>query len=139
MMCPKCGTDTLNDFGMIEGVHVDFCGGCKGTWFDEGELAFYTEMPVDLPNINKAMVDGQTTGLGCPRCGIDTHLVEIHYVNEEHPLLDVCPKCKGVFVDRGELPEIERLTVKCRGTEIIGVVAKQLEARGYQILGVQKS
>ena len=138
MMCPKCGTDTLNDFGMIEGVHVDFCGSCKGIWFDEGELAFYTEMPVDLPNIQKAVSEGRNTGLACPRCE-DTHLVEIHYVQDVHPLLDICPKCKGVFVDRGELPEIERLSVKCRGAEVIGVVAQQLEAKGYHILGVQKS
>lgn len=137
MKCPKCGTDTLDPFGHIEGVHVDFCGRCKGIWFDEGELAFYTEMPVDLPNIDKVVRGGVSTGLSCPKC-VDAHLVEVPYVGQLHPLLDVCPTCRGVFVDRGELPEIERLSTRCRGAEVIGIVTSKLEARGYQILGVQK-
>jgi uncharacterized protein len=135
MMCPKCGEDTLDAFGMVEGVHVDFCGKCKGIWFDEGELAFYTEMPVDVPSLQSSMTRGRNTGLPCPRC-TDQQLVEVQYVTGQHPLLDVCPKCKGVFVDKGELPLIEKLTTKVRGAEVIGKVAVQLEARGYQILGV---
>jgi Zn-finger nucleic acid-binding protein len=138
MNCPKCGTDTLDPFGMIEGVNVDFCGGCKGIWFDEGELAFYTEMPADLPELGAVLARGKSTDHRCPHCS-GTRLVEVPYVGTLRPLLDVCPTCRGVFVDRGELPEIERLSVRCRGTEVIGTVAKQLEARGYQILGVRKS
>jgi Zn-finger nucleic acid-binding protein len=138
MKCPKCNTDTLNPFGMIEGVHVDFCGGCKGIWFDEGELAFYTEMPVDVPSLTQDVGTGRDTGLDCPHCG-SVHLVEVHYLKGQHPLLDVCPKCKGVFVDKGELPQIESLSVKCRGANVIGLVAKKLEAQGYQILGVRKA
>ncbi len=138
MKCPKCGTDSLNPFGMIEGVHVDFCSGCKGIWFDEGELAFYTEMPVDLPSLHQDVDGGRDTGLDCPRCG-DVHLIEVHYLKNQHPLLDFCPKCKGVFVDKGELPQIESLSVKCRGASVVGVVAQKLEAQGYHILGVRKA
>jgi Zn-finger nucleic acid-binding protein len=137
MMCPKCGTDTLDDFGMIEGVHVDFCGGCKGIWFDEGELAFYTEMPVDVPDYESSMKSGRQTGLPCPRCE-SQQLFEIHYLHKEHPLLDICPACKGVFIDKGELPMIESMTTKLRGANVIGHVAVQLEKRGYQIMGVGK-
>lgn len=136
MKCPKCEENTLDPFGMIEGVHVDFCGKCKGIWFDEGELAFYTEMPVDIPSIEKALQGGKRTGLECPRCE-SAVLVEVQYLEGQHPLLDVCPGCRGVFVDRGELPQIESLTTKVRGAEVLGHVAKQLEDRGYQILGVQ--
>ena len=138
MRCPKCGENTLDPFGMIEGVHVDFCSGCKGIWFDEGELAFYTEMPVDVPKMADAMAQGRDTGLPCPRCQ-DKALVEVNYLPGEHLLLDVCPGCKGVFVDKGELPQVEALTTKCRGAESIFHVAKQLEAKGYSILGVRKA
>jgi Zn-finger nucleic acid-binding protein len=137
MNCPKCKKDTLNAFGMIEGVHVDFCSGCKGIWFDKGELAFYTEMPVDIPSIDKAMASGRSTGLACPVCQ-NQELVEVHYLPGEHPLIDVCRGCKGVFVDRGELPMIEKSTTRLRGIEVLGQVTKQLEDRGYQILGVHK-
>lgn len=134
-MCPKCGQDSLDAFGMVEGVHVDFCGQCKGIWFDEGELAFYTEMPIDVPSLQSSMTKGRKTGLACPKCP-GQELVEVQYVEGHHPYLDVCPSCKGVFVDKGELPMIEKLTTKVRGAEVIGHVAVQLEKRGYHILGV---
>ena len=104
MRCPKCRTETLDPFGVIEGVHVDFCSECKGIWFDEGELAFYTEMPDDVPDLEKALRHGQSTDQTCPRCG-DQQLVELYYIPGRPPLLDVCPKCRGVFVDKGELPK----------------------------------
>jgi Zn-finger nucleic acid-binding protein len=123
---------------MMEGVHVEFCSGCKGIWFDEGELAFYTEMPEDVPDVGKAVASGRKTDLPCPKCA-DQSLVEVKYVAGEKLLLDVCPTCRGVFVDKGEIPQIERLSVRYRGAESVLTVAKQLEAKGYRILGVQKA
>jgi Zn-finger nucleic acid-binding protein len=138
MMCPKCGKDTLEPFGSVEGVHIDFCKGCKGIWFDEGELAFYTEMPVDVPRLAEALAAGRRTGLECPRCSAQV-LVEVSYLPGEKLLLDVCPGCRGVFVDKGELPEVEKISTRCRGAESILVVARQLEAKGYTILGARKA
>lgn len=136
MRCPKCSTDTLTPFGMIEGVHVDFCGSCKGIWFDQGELAFYTETPVDIPKLDQALAAGRDTGRKCPKC-ITPCLFEVRYLPGKDLLLDVCPACHGVFVDRGELPKIEALSVEVRGAEAIVKVAAELEKRGYKILGMQ--
>jgi len=36
MKCPKCGMD-LHTFEM-EGIKLDRCVSCNGTWFDEGEI-----------------------------------------------------------------------------------------------------
>lgn len=36
MKCPKCGMD-LHQFEM-EGIKVDRCVSCNGTWFDAGEV-----------------------------------------------------------------------------------------------------
>ena len=41
--CPKCNKETLEDFNTAEGVVVDFCTGCKGVWFDSGELELLLE------------------------------------------------------------------------------------------------
>jgi Zn-finger nucleic acid-binding protein len=121
---------------MIEGVHIDFCSTCKGIWFDQGELAFYTETPVDIPKLEEAIAAGRDAGLECPKCQ-GRHLVEVSYIKGQPLLLDVCASCHGVFVDRGELPQIESLSVKVRGAEAIVKVAVELEARGYKILGMQ--
>lgn len=36
MKCPKCGMDlqTIE----FQGIKVDKCGSCNGTWFDDGEI-----------------------------------------------------------------------------------------------------
>ena len=36
MVCPKCGSQ-MNEVEM-SGIKVDRCSGCKGTFFDNGEL-----------------------------------------------------------------------------------------------------
>ncbi|HET7705535.1 MAG TPA: zf-TFIIB domain-containing protein [Thermoanaerobaculia bacterium] len=36
MKCPKCGMDlTTIEF---QGIHIDKCPNCNGTWFDAGEV-----------------------------------------------------------------------------------------------------
>ena len=36
MKCPKCGMDlTTIEF---QGIHIDRCPNCNGTWFDAGEV-----------------------------------------------------------------------------------------------------
>ena len=138
MKCPKCGENTLDPFDAVEGVDVDFCSGCKGIWFDKGELAFYAEAPEDVPDLASALQAGKSTGLACPRCE-SSSLAEVRYLPSESLLLDVCPSCHGVFVDRGELPKVESLAVKTRGLKGIGLAVKELEKRGYQILGAKKA
>jgi uncharacterized protein len=44
---------------------------------------------------------GQTTPLRCPACG--SRLVE---VERAEVLIDACPECRGVWLDRGELDKI---------------------------------
>jgi uncharacterized protein len=44
---------------------------------------------------------GSTTPLRCPACG--SRLVE---VERAEVLIDACPECRGVWLDRGELDKI---------------------------------
>ena len=134
MICPKCREDSLADFGMVEGVEIDFCSGCKGIWFDAGELAFYVEAGEDLPDLASALARGKAAGCNCPRDSAE--LVETHYLPNEPLLIDICPTCKGVFVDSGELPRVEALAAReGTGMEKVWQTAKALEKKGYVILG----
>lgn len=133
MICPKCRQDSLADFGMVEGVEIDFCSGCKGIWFDQGELAFYVEDSEDVPDLPRALASGKPAGCDCPRCS--TALVEVNYVPGDALLIDVCPSCKGVFLDCGELPRLEALAARRGGMEKIMNTARALEKKGYVILG----
>ncbi len=134
MNCPRCGTDTLDDFGPMEGVDIDFCSGCKGIWFDSGELAFYVEAPADLPNMSQAVSAGAGKGRKCPRC-VTVEMLETRYHPDHDLNIDICPACKGIFLDRGELPKVEALAAATGGMEKVLSAAKALEKKGFLILG----
>jgi Zn-finger nucleic acid-binding protein len=46
-------------------------------------------------------MDQQAGGLHCPACRVDLVMSERHGVE-----IDYCPKCRGVWLDRGELDKI---------------------------------
>ncbi len=41
--CPRCETNLMEQSGggLPQGLHVDYCRGCNGFWFDKGELMIY--------------------------------------------------------------------------------------------------
>ncbi len=133
MHCPKCRQDTLAEFGQVEGVLIDFCSSCGGIWFDAGELAFYVETDEDVPDLPTAIAAGQPTEHICPRC--HHTLVETRYLPDDPLLIDVCPSCHGIFLDKGEVPRVERLSARQGGLERVVATVKHLEKRGYIILG----
>ncbi len=47
MDCPHCLTG-LDEIYTAQGVLVDFCPTCKGTWYDRGELLFFSKHPRQL-------------------------------------------------------------------------------------------
>ena len=46
-------------------------------------------------------IEGTTTPLRCPSCG--SRLVEVERADV---LIDACPECRGIWLDRGELDKI---------------------------------
>ena len=42
-MCPRCETHLMEQTGggLPQGLHIDYCNGCHGFWFDKGELMIY--------------------------------------------------------------------------------------------------
>lgn len=108
MKCPTCGKE------MVEknfGIKVDVCeNGCKGIWFDQGELRMLDEKNEGLgvaleealryPRNN----NGQRGQIKCPKCSIP---MQIHkYKRAKEINVDECYGCAGFFLDSGELTEI---------------------------------
>jgi len=131
--CPSCNTDTMAELRQ-EGVDLDFCSSCKGIWFDEGEVAFYVETTQDIPALATAMAGGQETSKACPRC-VGVSLKEVKYVPDADLLIDVCPACKGVFLDKGELPHLEHLSRRLEAGGKVNRTMQSLEKMGYLVLG----
>jgi Zn-finger nucleic acid-binding protein len=94
----------------LEGVEIDHCIACRGTWLDEGEL----EQILTLAGITDAerleelerAGDGRAGRRRCPRC--PRKLREVAASVEQALLLDRCPQCRGLWLDRGEMETLIR-------------------------------
>jgi rhomboid family protein len=114
LICPKC----LSDMSVVEhqGVTIDICPGCRGIWLDPGELAFLRDTDEDLPSTPESLGTGtryeQTSTYICPRCqgAFDT----FEYAPGTSLYIDRCKKCKGIYLDAGELKKIRTITSRQR-------------------------
>jgi Zn-finger nucleic acid-binding protein len=99
LACPKCAH--LMDPWESRGLTLDHCFNCKGLWFDQGELRQH------LANSHAGLPDGDVEPTGetrfpCPRCsGVRLAQVSVCSV-----AVDVCPRCRGIFLDLGEVHEL---------------------------------
>jgi Zn-finger nucleic acid-binding protein len=108
MQCPVCGKEMVTkNFG----VEVDVCeNGCKGMWFDHGELAMLDEKNEGLgAALQEALKyprsnEGRRGQIKCPKCGIPMHAHKYQRAKEVN--VDECYGCGGFFLDSGELAEI---------------------------------
>lgn len=86
-----------------ESITVDTCGTCGGFWFDAKELRAFAQ-DKDVEKLASRVGEfPRASPLACPRCGagcVGSHVGEVE--------VDTCPKCHGVWLDRGELEEAKR-------------------------------
>jgi Zn-finger nucleic acid-binding protein len=151
MKCPACSKE------MVEknfGVNVDVCeSGCKGIWFDQGELRMLDEKNEGLGSALEAALryprdnKGQRGQIKCPKCSIP---MQIHkYKTAKEVNVDECYKCGGFFLDSGELTDIRNnhmsdAEVNAYAEQIINTVPqysqalKDLDAKKARLESVQK-
>lgn len=103
--CPRCGLKMkkvfINQRDLV--IAVDHCIECEGYWFDSEELNSVVE---DSENL----IDGRTEELlkegehlTCPRCNVE---METQYMFDV--IIDRCPECNGIWLDRGELFQVQK-------------------------------
>ncbi len=109
MTCPKCESDSLAAV-TIDGVEVDQCADCSGIWFDEKELgSLLKHKPSELkPLLGHKGSEALNQQKGrCPRDCAD--LLRLFSSRDKTLVIDLCPKCRGIWLDGGEL---DRLVTK---------------------------
>ncbi len=105
-MCPSCGKPLIAlEF---EGIEIDHCTSCLGTWLDAGELEDMTRLagvePGELSRAMDTAVSHRRGDKKCPRCERRLDLIAVHEGAEIE--LDRCPHGHGLWFDQGELKEI---------------------------------
>ena len=107
-MCPAC-REALITFE-LEGVEIDRCLKCRGTWLDSGE--FEMMAGGDRGRISEALYKARGErhgGRTCVRCRKKLEVVHVNGVE-----LDRCPRGHGLWFDASEL---ETLIASCKEGE----------------------
>ena len=109
LSCPDCGnTLTVERYS---GVEIEDCGKCGGIWLDAGELKRLLDDPAALRAAESENVPSVTREESanpdrrCPKC--NAVLESFHYAYHTPVVLDSCISCSGIWVQDGELANIE--------------------------------
>lgn len=109
MNCPACAKK-LHRFEAA-GVTLDGCAACGGIWFDEHELeqvnltrADTDETVAEISRPPSLKVDEDAIRQ-CPKCKRVKTEKKLFSLGSG-VIMDVCPKCSGVWLDFGELEKI---------------------------------
>jgi len=107
-MCPQCRQPML--VFELDGVEIDRCLSCRGTWLDAGELEQIARLEGGSPErLGLALRDSAPGKRGrrrCPRC---RRRLRITTVGEKPAVeLDRCPLGHGFWFDAGEMETLIR-------------------------------
>lgn len=109
-MCPECRQPLVAL--ELDGIEIDRCLRCGGTWLDFGELeelaaraASPDSQPTDL--LTTPSTWGKRTARRCPRCRRRLRRASLSASPELQ--LDRCPDDQGLWLDEGELAALLRV------------------------------
>ena len=102
-MCPVCDQPMVSF--ELDGVEIDRCLECGGTWLDAGELEMIAEAAGVAPGkLTEALDDRAGARHGkrpCVRCGARLRIVTVSGVELDH-----CPRGHGLWLDRDEEKQV---------------------------------
>ena len=102
-MCPVCHEPLIAY--QLDGIEIDHCLSCLGTWLDAGELeqigARAGASDDLLERATEVSREGKRTRRRCPRG--PHRLREIRMGEDPAVVVDRCPRGHGLWLDRGEL------------------------------------
>jgi uncharacterized protein len=133
LCCLKC--TAVLEKSRIEDVEVDLCPSCGGLWLDHGEAErLAKKMTSELDRLRRMLresasgpppVPSDVQG-ACPACTSPVKEVALGAVK-----VDYCLRCKGIFMDRGELDGAiaavtgQKLTV----AQLVAAAAAEVDAQ----------
>jgi len=102
-MCPACKQPMIAL--ELDGIEIDHCPACLGTWLDAGEIEAIAERAgVEVGPLAEALEKarkGDKADRRCPRCRRRMRI--IHPAEPSGLELDRCPLGHGLWFDRGEM------------------------------------
>lgn len=105
MQCPDCNSELASIF--YEEVNIHFCSGCKGRLLDEQKLnKIETSREETFERNKKHSKSKSFEGVrSCPSC--DIQMEKVKYGKFSPKVIDKCPQCSSIWLDEGELEDIQ--------------------------------
>lgn len=123
MRCPIDRAD-LHKHHYEADVVVDVCPKCRGVWLDAGELERIQEnlendysselqrLPDFVSRAYEMARAKEAPARDCPSCNGTLDRSEYGYCSQI--LIDKCRRCRGIWLDRGELRALEVFFERCQ-------------------------
>jgi len=113
--CPRC--QIALETSDYQGVALEACSRCGGQWLDPEHLKTILdtlEAPQGHPAQPGNVVDRRKAkeNLPCPSCG--QQLEPFNYAGDTGIILDKCFRCGHIWLDAGELEEVQRAVGESR-------------------------
>ena len=107
-MCPACKKPMISL--ELQGVEIDRCLECHGTWLDAGELELLTELAGEDPvALSRALENADTVRKDKRRCQTCLRRLQVIEVGQDTKVeIDRCPIGDGLWFDRGEMETVVR-------------------------------
>ena len=105
--CPACKKEMV--LTKNHGVSTRSCSTCGGVWLSKGELNAILhpeDWDVEFCTTEHG-ADAPPSGKKCPECP-NTDLRKGNFIEYSNIAIDYCPKCGGIWLDRGELDDISK-------------------------------
>jgi Zn-finger nucleic acid-binding protein len=107
MKCPRDNSELQTK--TIDGISVSYCKTCSGIFLNHGELKKITHhIAGDVEYSSTENVDlTKITDLNCPACS-NVKMIDINFIEYSDIIMKFCNDCKGIWLDGGELREINK-------------------------------
>jgi Zn-finger nucleic acid-binding protein len=116
MKCPQCNSP-LKEGNYEADIQIDLCASCGGMWLNKGELEAiqetvehdYSDILYKIGTVARAYELARQKALAgrtCPHCHRLLASKEYGYCSQI--LIEMCPQCEGVWLDRGEMQALEQ-------------------------------
>jgi len=133
LACLKC-TSVL-DKARIDEIEVDLCPSCGGLWLDHGEIEkLARKQGGEIDRLRRLLtshkgpppVPSDITS-ACPSC--TANMKEVVLADDKLKI-DFCTRCKGVFLDRGEVDAALKAIKDAKATlpQLVAAAASVAEA-----------
>ncbi len=133
MKCPNNDDGTMRTV-RLGGAEAEVCTVCHGLWFEKRDLEDLRDHLEDRAWFDvtlwerRELIEARPSALACPKCG--AHLRSVVW-KEESLTADVCHRCGGMWLPKGEYQKASRYLKDSADEEIIAgfgaVIVHELE------------